>query len=431
MPVKQILVILSSATLPVGLHAIAELPPMGWNSWYALGKARGWPSTNESTVEETARLLVQLGLRSAGYHYLIIDDSWENTKREPDGRLLANPSKFPSGMAAVGSRVRSLGLKLGLYTTPGNFTCSGQQGGGEPGSLGHVEQDVNLWVKEWGIEYLKDCVCNTTEELRKHAYTDMKRALTATGRPVMYECDPFMDQPWRTLNSVCNLWAVSDDIGDSYDAWTRQVDKSYAADVTKYAKPGSWNLFDYLQIGNGGQSFEEYKSQFFMYAILAAPLIIGTDLRSISRQALQLYLSPEVIAVNQDELGIPGVRLWQDASTGMEAWARRLKAQSGAEATCALLLFNRGDVARQVTVSWAQLAVLGAQWADMKVGVVRDVFMQADVGKFSEAVAAHLQPHSSALFRVQKAREKLSVNGAAIDTLEIGSSDEKHVAWVV
>jgi len=209
---------------PAGVAGIADRPPMGWNSWYAWGRAAGWPATNETNTKLTADLMVTLGLRDSGYRFLVVDDSWENTHREEDGSLMANPLKFPTGMEHVSAYVRAAGLELGLYTTPGNYTCSGQQGGGEPGSFGHVQQDVELWVGKWQIGYLKNCVCNTTEALRTHAYSDMKAAITSMNKSVVYECDPFMDRPWATLNSVCNVYAVSDDIADSFEAWTSQVD---------------------------------------------------------------------------------------------------------------------------------------------------------------------------------------------------------------
>lgn len=184
---------------------VASTPPMGWNSWYALGKAAGWPSTNETTVLATAHAMRSLSLVDAGYSVLVIDDSWETGHREPDGTLVANPAKFPSGMADLSKQLSSLGLNLGLYTTPGNYTCAGADGGGEPGSYGHVEQDIQTWVGEWGVRYIKNCVCNTTKELRTHAYADMGRAINATGAAVVYECDPFMDEPWKTLDNTCNL----------------------------------------------------------------------------------------------------------------------------------------------------------------------------------------------------------------------------------
>ncbi|CAK0805755.1 unnamed protein product, partial [Prorocentrum cordatum] len=239
---------LASLMFPAGVAGIADRPPMGWNSWYAWGRAAGWPATNETNTKLTADLMVTLGLRDSGYRFLVVDDSWENTHREEDGSLMANPLKFPTGMEHVSAYVRAAGLELGLYTTPGNYTCSGQQGGGEPGSFGHVQQDVELWVGKWQIGYLKNCVCNTTEALRTHAYSDMKAALTSMNKSVVYECDPFMDRPWATLNSVCNVYAVSDDIADSFEAWTSQVDVSYSAGVSKSIRASSWPSSSGLRI---------------------------------------------------------------------------------------------------------------------------------------------------------------------------------------
>jgi len=191
-------------------------------------------------------------------------------------------SAFLGGMAALVQYVAGKGGSVGLYTTPGNYTCAGAQGGGEPGSYGHVRDDVDLWVNQWGIGFLKDCVCNTTKSLRQHAYKDMKQALLASGRSVTYECDPFMDRPWDTLYDVCDFWAVSDDIPDDFHAWSQQINSSYAEGINAHAGSGAgFNSFDYLQVGNGGQTLTEYRAQMSMYAVLAAPLFIGSDVRCI------------------------------------------------------------------------------------------------------------------------------------------------------
>jgi len=403
MCLQAALFVLSICIQVSAAQPIAATPTMGWNSWYALGKAKGWVITNETVIRATAEKLVSTGLAAAGYEYLVIDDSWENTHRDPDGSLQANPLKFPSGMDSMAEFIRGRGLKLGLYTTPGNFTCSGETGG-EPGSYGHTSQDVALWVEKWGIEYLKDCVCNTTKELRTHAYSDMKAALDKASRPVVYECDPFMDRPWETLYDVCNIWAVSDDIADDFQAWTTQIDTSYAQAINKHAGPGHWSSFDYLQVGNGGQTFPEYRAQFSLYAILAAPLFIGSDVRTIGSEALAVYLAHEVIAVSQDRLGKPGLRLWQNETSKSEVWARPLYQQPDSGPDCAVVLFNRAEVMQNISVSWTELAALGKEWQNMQLGGVRDLWAEKAVGLLSKQYMATVEPHSARMLRISLLR---------------------------
>jgi len=390
-------VLLVLASVPAHAGPASSVPTMGWNSWYALGKKAGWPITDQASIQQSAEALVSSGL-SKWYKYVVIDDSWENDHREPDGSLLPNPTKFPDGMPAMVKFVRSRGMEVGLYTTPGQFTCSGAAGGGEPGSLGHVKQDMDLWVGTWGVRYIKDCVCNTTHALRQHAYKDMAKAINETGKDVVYECDPFMEQPWITAQGVCDLWSVSDDIADDFDAWTHQIDLSYAAGVIPKGGPGGWNSFDYLQIGNGGQSYTEYASQFSMFAMIAAPIFIGSDVRNMTAETLAIYSADEVIQVSQDPLGVPAMKI--SSSGTVEVWARPLKQHPDSGPLCAIALFNRGAEAQVVAVSWSQLAVLGNQWQQMTTGAVRDLWKRQAVGVLQGGINATVQSHAVVVLRV-------------------------------
>merc|ERR1712028_20625 len=359
-------VLLVLASVPAHAGPASSVPTMGWNSWYALGKKAGWPITDQASIQQSAEALVSSGL-SKWYKYVVIDDSWENDHREPDGSLLPNPTKFPDGMPAMVKFVRSRGMEVGLYTTPGQFTCSGAAGGGEPGSLGHVKQD-------------------------------MAKAINETGKDVVYECDPFMEQPWITAQGVCDLWSVSDDIADDFDAWTHQIDLSYAAGVIPKGGPGGWNSFDYLQIGNGGQSYTEYASQFSMFAMIAAPIFIGSDVRNMTAETLAIYSADEVIQVSQDPLGVPAMKI--SSSGTVEVWARPLKQLPDSGPLCAIALFNRGAEAQVVAVSWSQLAVLGNQWQQMTTGAVRDLWKRQAVGVLQGGINATVQSHAVVVLRV-------------------------------
>ena len=389
-------------------------PTLGWNSWYALGKEAGWPITTERVILETAQALVSTGLRNAGYDTLVIDDSWEAVSRAPrpnDG-LRANRKKFPHGMKYIADRLRSpdFNLTLGLYTVPGNFTCSGEVeenagNKGALGSFGHVQADIDLWVGEWGVGYIKNCVCNTTASLRSHAYIDMKKAIERyPDHSVTYECANFMDNPWSSNEAkdrICNIWSVSDDVPDDFESWTAGVDKAVQDKVNRYAgisdRGGGWSSFDYLQVG-GKQTIAEYRSQISMFAILAAPIFIGTDVRNITEEGLQVYLAKEILQVHQDSLGHPGVRIQQNTQKGYEIWVRRLRDN---RSTCAWMVFNRAATGQHILVSFSTMPTycFGPNTEEFSL---RDAWEKKTLGTFSRNghLTVNLDAHSCAVLIV-------------------------------
>ena len=296
----------------------AALPPMGWDSWYALGGESGWAKTDEATIRATADALVATGLAAAGYRTVVIDDSWSARERRGGG-LQADSRKFPSGMGDTSRYLRRRGLNLGLYTTGGDFTCAGQLGAGHRGSGGHAAEDVGLWVREWGLTYVKHCLCNTTASTRRQSFPAMRHAIDSAEaaleppghRRVVYECANYPDAPWRGgVFAGCNVWRVSADVPDDFEGWTAVVDRAVEARVNDRAGAGGgdrwggrWSSFDYLRIqraaAGAGQTLDEYRAQLSMWAVLAAPLMIGVDVRGLSAEVLAIYANRDVIDVNQ------------------------------------------------------------------------------------------------------------------------------------
>ena len=400
---------LESVSASSSFGASAQVPTLGWNSWYALGKASGWPLTNESVILDTARALVATGLRDAGYNTIVIDDSWEATTRNspPNDGLQADREKFPRGMKFVVDYLHKLNLITGLYTVPGNFTCSGEieeNHGmrGALGSFGHIQADIDLWVGEWGVGYVKNCVCNTTATLRSHAYIDMKRAIEKyPNHSVTYECANFMDEPWaanEAKDRTCNIWSVSDDVPDSFEEWTAGVDKAVIDRVNRYAGPspagGGWSSFDYIQVG-GKQTYDEYRSQISMFAILAAPIFIGTDVRSISTIDLAVYLAPEILAIHQDPLGRPGHRIEHNTSRSYDVWSRELSSN----ATCALFVLNRAPSKQCVRLILANFDCLVNSGTNKFI--LRDAWAKEDIkGVFTiddGAISLSIETHACKL----------------------------------
>jgi hypothetical protein len=275
---------------------LARTPPMGFNDWNAFGC-----NVSEQLIKETADFFITSGLKDAGYQFVNIDDCWALRDRGPDGRLVPDPAKFPSGIAGTAAYVHGLGLKLGIYGDAGTATCAGY-----PGSLGHEQIDAQTFA-DWGIDYLKYDNCNNqSDESRAdyvHRYTAMGDALRATGRPIVYSlCEWGRVQPWEWAAEVGNLWRTTDDIQDNWTSLSSIITQN--APLFSAARPGAWNDPDMLEIGNGGMTTREYETHISMWAMMSAPLLIGTDLRKASADTLRILSNPAIIAVDQDRLGV-------------------------------------------------------------------------------------------------------------------------------
>jgi alpha-galactosidase len=316
--------------------AVAQTPPMGWNSWnYFAGRV------TDKDIRDSADQIVASGMRDAGYLYVNIDDTWEG-ERDANGVLHSN-EKFPD-MKALADYVHSKGLKIGIYSSPGPKTCAGFEG-----SLGHEEQDAQLYAS-WGIDYLKYDLCSfhtvmqakapddkaAQMRLMIAAYDKMGKALKTTGRPIVYSfCQYGWDSVWEWAPSVGgNLWRTTGDVSAN---WDRIYDLlSQQAGLEGYAGPGHWNDPDMLEVGNGRLSLAENRSHFSMWAMLAAPLLAGNDLPHMTPEIKAILTNRDVIAIDQDRLGKQGSRVYSDGE--VEVWMRPL-----AGGALAVAVFNVGS----------------------------------------------------------------------------------------
>src|SRR6267378_1593481 len=323
-------------------NGLAKAPPMGWNSW---NKFAG--RVDDAAVREMADAMANNGMKEAGYQYINIDDTWE-AGRDAQGNITAN-KKFPD-MKALADYVHAKGLKIGIYSSPGPNTCAGYQG-----SYGHEEQDARTYAA-WGIDYLKYDWCGArnlyTDQEMQPVYQIMGDALLATGRPIVYSlCQYGRQDVWKWGSDVGgNLWRTTGDIRDAWDSMTKIGFGQN--DLAPWAKPGHWNDPDMLEIGNGAMTETEYKTHMSLWSILAAPLLAGNDLRSMSPEILAILTNREVIAVNQDKDGKQGKRVWQSGE--QETWTRPLS--GGAQA---VTLFNRAKEEAKVTLRWADIGING------------------------------------------------------------------------
>lgn len=274
-------------------NGLAKTPPMGWNSW---NKFAG--RVDDAAVRTMADAMVSSGMRDAGYTYINIDDTWE-LNRDAQGNVVPN-KKFPD-MKALADYVHARGLKIGIYSSPGPKTCAGYEG-----SFGHVEQDAKTYAA-WGIDYLKYDLCSGQEIYKDDAptlqaiYQQMGEALESTRRPIVYSlCEYGRAQVWTGWGekSGGNLWRTTGDISDKWES----MDGIGFSQIklAPYAKPGHWNDPDMLEIGNGGMTADEYRTHMSLWSLLAAPLIAGNDLRTMTDETKSILLNREVIAIDQD-----------------------------------------------------------------------------------------------------------------------------------
>ena len=323
-------------------NGVARTPPMGWNSWNKFGC-----NVSEELIKSMADAMVSSGMKDAGYQYVVIDDCWQ-VGRDAQGNIVADPQRFPSGIKALADYVHSKGLKFGLYSDVGTMTCAKR-----PGSMGHEYQDAAQYAA-WGVDYLKYDWCNVGTTNAQAAYTLMSNALKATGRPIVFSmCEWGTAKPWLWAKDIGNLWRTT---GDIKDCWSckGEWDNGFLTNLDlqigleSFAGPGHWNDPDMLEVGNGGMTTTEYRSHFSLWALLAAPLIAGNDLRTMTPEIRDILTAPEVIAVNQDALGKQGARVWKDGD--LEVWSKQMK-----DGSRAVILFNRGAAAADVTVNWVDI----------------------------------------------------------------------------
>ncbi len=368
---------------------LALTPPMGWNSWNKFAC-----NVSEDMIKSMADAMVKSGMKDAGYQYVNIDDCWQ-VSRDASGNIVADPQRFPHGVKAVGDYIHSLGLKFGVYSDAGSKTCAGR-----PGGLGHEYQDA-LQYAAWGVDYLKYDWCNTTTQDAKASYANIRAALDASGRAIVLSiCEWGTAKPWLWGKEVGgNLWRSTGDIKDRWGGPEKWPDGSCCSNgvlgildqqvgLQSYAGPSHWNDPDMLEVGNGGMTDIEYRAHFSLWAILAAPLIAGNDLRDMRPEIHDMLTNKEVIAVDQDAMGREGERVLKNGD--LEVWSKQL--QDGSRA---VVLLNRGSAEQEISVRWKDLGYPGHLSAS-----VRDLWQHKDLGKFTEKFSVPVTSHGVVMVTV-------------------------------
>ncbi|MDQ2710638.1 MAG: glycoside hydrolase family 27 protein [Acidobacteriota bacterium] len=357
-------------------NGLAKTPPMGWNSWNKFAC-----DVNEKLIRDVADSMVSSGLKDAGYQYVVIDDCWQ-VGRDKDGNIIPDPQRFAGGMKALADYVHAKGLKFGIYSDAGTGTCQNR-----PGGRGYEFQDARQYAA-WGVDYLKYDWCNHSTQNSEASYSIMRDALAKSGRPIVFSlCEWGSTKPWLWAKDVGNLWRATGDIINKWSGTEKwggfgvvqildQVDG-----LETYAGPGHWNDPDMLEVGNGVLTDTEARAHFSMWCILAAPLIAGNDIRSISAETKAILTNKDLIAVDQDALGIQGHRVKKDGD--LEVWSKQLS-----DGGRAVALLNRSEAEKQITVTWQEIGYPES----LKVSV-RDLWSgntsESTNGKYSASVPRH------------------------------------------
>ncbi|KAH6802226.1 Melibiase family protein [Perilla frutescens var. frutescens] len=317
-------------------NGLAQTPQMGWNSWNFFNC-----DIDEKVITETADALVTTGLAKLGYVYVNIDDCWSELARDSEGNVAPDSKAFPSGIKALADYVHSKGLKIGIYSDAGLYTCQVR-----PGSLKHEYDDAALFAS-WDIDYLKYDNCFNLGIDPQERYPPMRDALNATGRTIFYSlCEWGVNDPALWASKIGNSWRTTDDIEDTWESMTAiaDINDKWAA----YAGPGGWNDPDMLEVGNGGMTYQEYRAHFSIWALMKAPLIIGCDVRNMTTETHEILTNEEVIAVNQDPLGVQGRKVYTYGPDGCyQIWAGPLSEQRSV-----IALWNRCSKAATITAKW-------------------------------------------------------------------------------
>ncbi|MCX4825089.1 NPCBM/NEW2 domain-containing protein [Streptomyces sp. NBC_01142] len=368
---------------PAADDSLAPTPPMGFNNW---NTTHCRAEFNEAMVKGIADIFVEKGLKDAGYQYVNLDDCWALPQRDSNGKLVPDPVRFPKGIKAVADYVHSKGLKFGIYTSAGTKTCNSA---GFPGGLGHEYSDAQQFA-DWGVDYLKYDNCNNWGVDAKLRYTTMRDALKAasrtTGRPIVYSiCEWGENKPWEWAADVGQLWRTTGDISDDWGSMVSIMKQNLP--LAPYARPGAWNDPDMLEVGNGGMTDTEYRTHFSMWSIMAAPLLIGSDLRKAPASAFEILGNREVIAVDQDRLGKQGEVISSEGG-------RWVVAKEMADGSRAVALFNESGSPQRIATTAGAVGL-----PEAPAYRLRDLWKHTDANT-AGTISATVPAHGTVLVRV-------------------------------
>ncbi len=363
---------------------LALTPPMGWYPWNEFGQE----PQNEKLIKEIADSLISSGLKDAGYAYVGPDEG-KCFSRGADGKLTTNQARYPSGLRGLGDYIHERGLKYALYTDAGARTCSTAM----PGTKDHEFEDMAAFAA-WRADYLKVDWCNTLGQDPVQAYTSLRDAQLAAGRPIVFSlCSWGVGDPWKWAASVGHLWRTTGDICAPGKADWIAAMKNAAANEKLYAAagPGHWNDPDMLITGMDGLSDAQNRSFFSLWCMMAAPLMAGNDLRKMTASTVQILTNREAIGINQDPLGIQGHIVRKEGQA--EIWAGKLLF----DGSQAVLVFNSGTAPAEVHVTWPDIGS-----TESSTLYVRNLWTHRTTGPHHGGITVTVPASDVALLRVSK-----------------------------
>jgi alpha-galactosidase len=399
-------------------NGLAKTPPMGWNTWNTFQE-----NIDENKIKGIADAFVSSGMKDAGYEYIVLDDNWMANGRDASGNLRPDPTRFKSGMKALADYIHEKGLKMGIYGDHGSMTCTYLKLAGS-GSYGKEVQDAKSYAS-WGVDYLKYDNCNIVPGSNQQKdYENMRDALAQCGRDIVYSICAWEFKNW--MPATGNLWRTTGDINwtggcNGRPCWGGIMSNmDGTAKLWQYAKPGQWNDPDMLEIGNGGTNAAEDRAHFSLWCMMAAPLMAGNDIRSMSTTTKEILTNKEAIAVDQDSLGLAGKRI---TSGNTEVWVRKLCSQTSVkkDTNYAVLFFNRSNGgAANMSVSVNQISqAVGGGIADGKVYTVRDLWGHKDLGEWTAGTYSTPNPvpaHDVFMIRLTPEPEVVAAVPVAVTT---------------
>ncbi len=365
-------------------NGLARTPPMGWNSWNKFGC-----DVSESLIREMTDAAITSGMKEAGYEYIVIDDCWQ-VSRDDNGNIIPDAKRFPNGIKPLADYIHSKGLKFGIYSDAGTGTCQNR-----PGGRGYEFQDARQYAA-WGVDYLKYDWCNHSTQNSEASYSLMRDALAKSGRPIVFSlCEWGSTKPWLWARNVGNLWRATGDIEDKWDVEKKGEGLGVMQIIdlndglASYAGPGHWNDPDMLEVGNGGMTPTEYRAHFSLWALMAAPLMAGNDLRTMPAETHDILTNKEVIAVDQDPMGIQGHRVKKDGTS--EIWSKQMN-----DGSRAVILLNRGSSTADIALNWTDIG-----YPENLPASVRDLWAHKDLGKKTGSYSASVPSHGVVMLLVK------------------------------
>ncbi len=382
---KFILAITVLCLMQTGIVSAQKSKPpiMGWSSWNHFHI-----NINEQMVRGQADAMISSGLYNAGYRFINIDDGYFGG-RDSSGKLFSDQKKFPSGMRSLADYIHSKGLKAGIYTDAGKNTCGSiydkDPNGFGVGIYGHVEQDCNLFFKDWNYDFLKVDWCGG-ERMKldeQTEYTKIINEVKAINKNLVFNvCRWKFPGEWAI--KIADSWRISGDIRENFSSILKIIDLN--ADLYKYASPGHYNDMDMLQVGRG-MSYEEDKTHFSMWCMMNSPLLAGNDLRNMSKETIEILSNKELIAINQDIAFVQAQRMLKE--NNIEVWVKHL----GKGKQKVMAIMNRGGKEQMFTLSSEKFSI-------SKKSKLRDLWLHKNLGKIGIEKTFTIPKHGIVVLKV-------------------------------